>query len=129
MNGLLDNILCCKDVSRKSSWTTIQVNVLDDDDLGPEFYHAGCPVLPLKELPCTFGYHVSIPVNFTVSSSFSLPISLCTSLYLWLSVCLSILVCLLVKKSRAEIGDRRVSIFITTFSTEKMSHQMISALH
>ncbi|PVD37594.1 hypothetical protein C0Q70_00190 [Pomacea canaliculata] len=53
------------DVSRKSSWTTIQVNVLDDDDLGPEFYHAGCPVLPLKELICTFGYHVSIPINFT----------------------------------------------------------------
>ncbi|XP_076458036.1 protocadherin-15-like isoform X2 [Babylonia areolata] len=54
------------DYARNTNWTTIKVNVLDDDDLSPEFFVKGvCVPQPYKVPPCPVTFRAKFPRNAT----------------------------------------------------------------
>ena len=54
-----------QDRDGKTSTGTIKINILDDDDLGPEFFYPDCPADP-----CFTAYAAAIEDNFQVINQF-----------------------------------------------------------
>ncbi|KAK7003633.1 hypothetical protein BgiMline_005103 [Biomphalaria glabrata] len=52
------------DIHGVTTYTTLTINIVDVDDLPPEFYYSGCPVVLDKTAPCHVAYEALLSLNY-----------------------------------------------------------------
>ncbi|KAH9513172.1 hypothetical protein Btru_036047 [Bulinus truncatus] len=55
--------LSASDIHNWTTYTTLTINIVDVDDLPPEFYHPGCPTVSNKSRPCLVSYEAILSLN------------------------------------------------------------------